>query len=113
LLMDEPFVSLDCQTRDYMQVALLELWQKTGKTVIFVTHNVEEAIFLGDEIICLTGRPGAVGKVIDVNIPRPRDRTGREINTMRKEILQFLANERNKTKNTNGMFPHIQDLFAV
>jgi NitT/TauT family transport system ATP-binding protein len=113
LLMDEPFVSLDCQTRNYMQVALLHLWEKTGKTVIFVTHNVEEAVFLGDEIICFTSRPAEVGKVLRVDISRPRDRTSAELNAIRKEILLFLAAEREKTRSINGMFTHVQDLSEI
>jgi NitT/TauT family transport system ATP-binding protein len=113
LLMDEPFVSLDCQTRNYMQTALLQIWQKTKKSVIFVTHNVEEAVFLGDEIICFTSRPAEVGKVLAVNIPHPRDRTSPELNTIRKEILMFLALEREKTRSVNGMFTHVHDLSEV
>lgn len=113
LLMDEPFVSLDCQTRNYMQTALLQIWEKTKKTVIFVTHNVEEAVFLGDQIICFTSRPAEVGKVITVDIPHPRDRTSPELNTIRKEILLFLAGEREKTRNVNGMFTHVHNLSEV
>jgi NitT/TauT family transport system ATP-binding protein len=113
LLMDEPFVSLDCQTRNYMQVALLHLWEKTRKTVIFVTHNVEEAVFLSDEIICLTSRPAEVGRVLRVDIPRPRDRTSTELNATRREILLFLAAEREKTRSVNGMFTHVQDLSEI
>jgi len=113
LLMDEPFVSLDCQTRNYMQTALLQIWQKTKKTVIFVTHNVEEAVFLGDQIICFTSRPAEVGKVITVDIPHPRDRTSPELNTIRKEILLFLAGEREKTRSVNGMFTHMHDISEV
>ncbi len=94
LLMDEPFASLDCQTRNHMQAALLRIWEKTGKTVIFVTHNVEEAAFLGDEIICLTSRPAQIKKVVKVPLSRPRDRTSPELNTIRKEILTFLEEER-------------------
>jgi NitT/TauT family transport system ATP-binding protein len=111
--MDEPFVSLDCQTRNYMQVALLHLWEKTRKTVIFVTHNVEEAVFLSDEIICLTSRPAEVGRVLRVDIPRPRDRTSTELNATRREILLFLAAEREKTRSVNGMFTHVQDLSEI
>lgn len=113
LLMDEPFVSLDCQTRNYMQTALLQIWRKTRKTVIFVTHNVEEAVFLGDEIICFTSRPAEIGKRLSVDIPHPRDRTSRELNTIRKEILLFLAGEREKTRSINGMFTHVHDLSEV
>ncbi|MEW6409687.1 MAG: ABC transporter ATP-binding protein [Nitrospirota bacterium] len=103
LLMDEPFVSLDCQTRNYMQEVLLHLWEKTKKTVIFVTHNVDEAVFLGDEIICLTSRPAGIGRALKVDIPRPRDRTSPELNRVRKEILEFLAEERKKTTNTSSI----------
>jgi NitT/TauT family transport system ATP-binding protein len=113
LLMDEPFVSLDCQTRNYMQVALLHIWDRTKKTVLFVTHNVEEAVFLGDEIICFTSRPAEIGKVLKVGIPRPRDRTSPELNAIRKEILLFLAEEREKTRTINGMFAHVGDLPEV
>jgi NitT/TauT family transport system ATP-binding protein len=113
LLMDEPFVSLDCQTRNYMQAALLQIWEKTKKTVIFVTHNVEEAVFLGDEIICLTSRPAEIGNVLGVEIPHPRDRTSPELNTIRKRILLFLAEERKKTRIVNGMFTHLHDISEV
>ncbi len=113
LLMDEPFVSLDCQTRNYMQVALLHVWEKTGKTVLFVTHNVEEAVFLGDEIICLTSRPAEIGKMLKVDIPRPRDRTSAELNAIRKDILLFLAKEREKTRTINGMFAHVRNIPEV
>lgn len=113
LLMDEPFVSLDCQTRNYMQAALLHVWEKTKKTVIFVTHNVEEAVFLGDEIICFTSRPSEVGNTLAVDIPHPRERTSPELNLIRKEILLFLAEEREKTKSVNGMFTHVHHLSEV
>ncbi len=113
LLMDEPFVSLDCQTRNYMQAALLQIWEKTGKTVIFVTHNVEEAVFLGDEIICFTSRPAEIGKTLKVDIPHPRERTSPELNTIRKKILLFLADERKKTRNVNGMFTHLHGVTEV
>jgi len=111
--MDEPFVSLDCQTRNYMQAALLQIWEKARKTVLFVTHNVEEAVFLGDEIICLTSRPAEIGKVLKVDIPHPRERTSPELNTIRKKILLFLADERKKTRVVNGMFTHLHDISEV
>lgn len=90
LLMDEPFVALDCQARSQLQEALLKIWAKTKKTIIFVTHNVEEAVFLADEIICLSSRPAEVHQIIKVDIPRPRDRTSPELNKIRKEILNFI-----------------------
>ncbi len=90
LLMDEPFVALDCQARSQLQEALLNIWEKTKKTIIFVTHNVEEAVFLADEIVCLSTRPAEVHQVIRVDMPRPRDRTSPELNKIRKEILSFI-----------------------
>lgn len=90
LLMDEPFVALDCQSRSQLQEVLLTIWEKTRKTIIFVTHNVEEAVFLADEIICLSSRPAEVHQVIKVDMPRPRDRTSPELNKIRKEILNFI-----------------------
>ena len=73
LLMDEPFGSLDAQTRELMQEELLRLWRAQPKTMIFVTHSIDEAIILGDRIALMTIRPGRVKEVLAVNIARPRD----------------------------------------
>ncbi len=73
LLMDEPFASLDAQTRDILHQELQGIWQQTGKTIIFVTHNVWEAVCLGDRVAVISARPGHVKRVFDVNLPRPRD----------------------------------------
>jgi NitT/TauT family transport system ATP-binding protein len=72
LLMDEPFVSLDAQMREFMQTEIERIWRQTGQTTLFVTHTIDEAIFLADEIIIMTNRPGRVKTVIPVNLPRPR-----------------------------------------
>ena len=72
LLMDEPFGSIDAQTREQLQTELLKLWNKTRKTVIFVTHDIDEAIYLGDKIIVISPRPGKVQEVVTVDLPRPR-----------------------------------------
>lgn len=72
LLMDEPFGALDAQTKERMQVDLQELWQKTGKTVIFVTHDLEEAIFLADRVVVLSARPGRVRHIEEIDLQRPR-----------------------------------------
>ncbi len=72
LLMDEPFGALDAQTKIVMQEELLRIFEETHKTVIFVTHSIDEAILLGDEIIMMTSRPGRIKEVIDVDLPRPR-----------------------------------------
>ncbi len=73
LLMDEPFGSLDAQTRSTMQLELLKIWEKDRKTVLFVTHSVDEAIVLADRIVIIAGRPGRVREVLDIDLPRPRD----------------------------------------
>ena len=73
LLMDEPFGSLDAQTRELMQEELLRLWRAQPKTMIFVTHSIDEAIILGDRIALMTLRPGRVKEVLSVDVPRPRD----------------------------------------
>ncbi len=72
LLMDEPFGSVDAQTREQLQTELLKLWSKTRKTVIFVTHDIDEAIYLGDKIILFSSRPGMVHETFTVDLPRPR-----------------------------------------
>ena len=72
LLMDEPFGALDAQTKERMQTDLLEAWQQSKKTVVFVTHDLEEAIFLSDRIVVMSARPGRVQHVEEVALPRPR-----------------------------------------
>ena len=73
LLMDEPYGALDVQTRDLLQIELLRIWESERKTVVFVTHSIEEAIFLADRIVVMTPRPGRIDRIIDVPFPRPRD----------------------------------------
>jgi NitT/TauT family transport system ATP-binding protein len=75
LLMDEPFGSVDAQTRDMLHDELLRIWQETGKTVLFVTHDVDEAVTLADRVVVLTGSPGRVHELVDVDLGRPRSRT--------------------------------------
>ena len=75
LLMDEPFGALDAQTRNMLQKELLEIWEKTKKTVLFVTHSVDEAVYLSDRIIVLTPRPGRIREIVENPLARPRDRT--------------------------------------
>src|SRR3954468_3616942 len=73
LLMDEPFAALDAQTRDLMQVELLRIWQQAKKTVLFVTHQIEEAIYLSDRVMVMTKRPRRAKKIFRIDLPRPRD----------------------------------------
>jgi NitT/TauT family transport system ATP-binding protein len=72
LLMDEPFGALDAFTRDEMNLLLLELWSQTGKTIVFVTHNISEAIFLADRVVVMTPRPGRLARIYEIDLPRPR-----------------------------------------
>ncbi|MBI1998232.1 MAG: ABC transporter ATP-binding protein [Deltaproteobacteria bacterium] len=96
LLMDEPFAALDAQTRDLMQAELLQIWERTKKTVLFVTHSIEEAAYLSDRVIVMTARPGRTKQIIDINLPRPRDyemRLTPEFNEIKSRIWEVLKEE--------------------
>jgi NitT/TauT family transport system ATP-binding protein len=90
LLMDEPFGALDAQTRNMLQQELLGIWEKTRKTVVFITHSVDEAVFLSDRIIVLTPRPGRICRIFPVELPRPRDRTSMEFGQVRRDVLDLI-----------------------
>jgi NitT/TauT family transport system ATP-binding protein len=74
LLMDEPFGALDAHTRTRLQNDLLNIWERDRKTVLFVTHSVEEAVFLSDKVVMMSRSPGRIKQVIDIDLPRPRRR---------------------------------------
>jgi NitT/TauT family transport system ATP-binding protein len=96
LLMDEPFAALDAQTRDLMQVELLRIWQEARKTVLFVTHQIDEAIYLSDRVMVMTKRPGRAKKIFAIELPRPRDyemRVTPEFNDLKLEIWHALKDE--------------------
>ena len=98
LLMDEPFAALDAQTRDIMQAELLRIWQEAKKTVLFVTHQIEEAVYLSDRVIVMTKRPGRTKRLIDIDLPRPRDyemRVSQQFNELKLEIWNELKDEIN------------------
>jgi len=97
LLMDEPFGALDAQTRKVMQQELMRIWEKTKKTVIFVTHSVIEAVYLADTIVVMTARPGKVKGIINVNLPRPRSYTDKKYLSIREKVLSLLEEEVTKS----------------
>ncbi len=93
LLMDEPFGALDAQTRNTMQTELLRIWNEEKKTIVFVTHSVDEAIYLADRIVIMSARPGRIKEIIEIAIPRPRNRTSLDVNQIRDRILCDLRTE--------------------
>lgn len=89
LLLDEPMGALDSFTRADLQDKLLELWKRDGTTMILVTHDIDEAIYLSDRIVIMTPRPGKISKIINVDLPRPRQRGSASFLEMRRQILEF------------------------
>ena len=97
LLMDEPFAALDAQTRDMLHDELEKIWAETGRTIIFVTHNVREAVRLGDRVALMSFRPGRMKKEFLVDLPRPRHLEEVEVARTAREILDHLRDEINKS----------------
>jgi NitT/TauT family transport system ATP-binding protein len=91
LLMDEPFGTLDAQTRHSMQEELLSIWEKTGKTILFVTHCVNEATFLAERVIVLTTRPGRIKEIVPIDLKRPRKRTGEQTDAFRNKLMGLIG----------------------
>jgi NitT/TauT family transport system ATP-binding protein len=91
LLMDEPFAALDAMTRDEMQKMLTDVWSATGKSVVYITHNVSEAVYLGDKVVVLKAHPGSVKTTIGIDLPRYRDPLSPEFVHLQREIMQALA----------------------
>ncbi len=86
LLLDEPFGALDALTRIQMQQEILRIWEAQRTTMILVTHDIDEAVFLGDEVVVMSSRPGTIRKRLPVGLPRPRDRSSPDFIALRKEI---------------------------
>ena len=89
LLLDEPMGALDSFTRSDLQDKLLELWKDNGTTMVLVTHDIDEAIYLSDRIVIMTPRPGKISRIIDVDLPRPRQRGSGSFLSMRRDILEL------------------------
>jgi NitT/TauT family transport system ATP-binding protein len=96
LLMDEPFAALDAQTRDLLHEELERIWTETGKTIVFVTHNVREAVRLGGRVMLLTFRPGRIKSQFNITLPRPRHLEDPELAVTAREVLAQLKEEINK-----------------
>lgn len=93
LLMDEPFGALDAQTRQHMMQDLVKIWQETKKTILFVTHSVEEAIFLSDKIFLFSSRPSKIKNVYEIKLPRPRDISDARFVDLQQQILASLSED--------------------
>ncbi|MGA1859786.1 ABC transporter ATP-binding protein [Azospirillum sp. 11R-A] len=96
LLMDEPFGALDALTRRTLQDELLRIWEEVGKTILFVTHSIEESIYLADRIIVMTYRPGTIKRDVAVDMPRPRDGSAPEFNRLKRELSQMVMEEQQR-----------------
>ncbi len=93
LLMDEPFGALDALTRRSLQAELLRLWGELRKTIVFVTHGIEESLLLADRVVVMTYRPGTVKRVVPIALPRPRDPASAEFNRLEAELTALVMEE--------------------
>lgn len=103
LLLDEPFGSLDAQTRLIMQEELLQIWQHTPKTVLFVTHGIDEAIYLADRIVVMTASPGEIKEIMQDTLPRPRDRSSADFARLYGVVQDWLKDEVMRTVRKEGV----------
>ena len=112
LIMDEPFAALDAQTRELMQAELLRIWREAGKTVLFITHQINEAVFLADRVIVFGARPGKVKQTIKIDLPRPRDLTlKRDVRFLKyeDEVWNLIEEEVKKTMIQDQVVHNIND----
>lgn len=88
LLMDEPYGQMDIKMRYYLEDEVLKIWRELGTTVVFITHNVEEAVYLAQKVIILSNKPATIKEIVEIDLPRPRDFTGTEFVRMREYITE-------------------------
>ena len=97
LLMDEPFAALDAQNRTILQGELVRIWEETGKTVVYITHSIDEALLLGDRTVVMTAQPGRIKKIIDIPFRHPRDvmelQASAEFGALKLAIWRILEDE--------------------
>ena len=96
MLMDEPFGALDALTRRTLQDELLRIWEALGKTIVFVTHSIDEAIYLGSRVVVMTYRPGTIKRDMAISLPRPRDPSDPAFNAIRKELGLLVMQEQQR-----------------
>ena len=96
MLMDEPFGALDALTRRSLQDELLRIWQATGKTIVFVTHSIEESIYLADRVVVMTYRPGTIKADLTLDLPRPRDTNAPDFNRLKRQIADMVMEEQRR-----------------
>lgn len=111
LLMDEPFAALDAQTRESLQDELLRIWQRTGKTVVFITHGIEEAVYLGGRVAVLTSRPGRVKEVVPIDLGERAAgqdlRSSPEFANYRRRIWSLLHDEVSRAQQLEREVSHV------
>jgi len=116
LLMDEPFAAVDAQTRETLQDELLRIWEETGKTIVFVTHSIEEAVFLADRVAVLATNPGSVKEVLDIDLPRPRHnsdiRSSAEFGWVRHKVWELLQNREQRDEKPHTVSPSVADAIS-
>jgi NitT/TauT family transport system ATP-binding protein len=94
--MDEPFGALDALTRRNLQDELLRIWADLRKTIVFVTHSIEEAIYLADRVMVMTYRPGTIKRVESIHLPRPRDTAAADFNALKRELGELVMEEQER-----------------
>lgn len=107
LLLDEPFGALDALTRSHLQQELRSIWEKEGITMILVTHDVEEAVFLGSRVVVMEPRPGRIKKIVDINLPHPRNRNSLAFAHLREQVLAEFGEDAVGSDSVQSLTPEL------